>query len=224
VPHVPHKRFVGTSGCGVRGDAIQQMDWSVGEVLATLDKLKLTDDTLLIFTSDNGPVIDDGYADGSKENLNGHTPAGILRGGKYTPYEGGTRVPWIVRWPGKVKPTTTSDALVCQIDLLRSLASLTGQPVPNGAGPDSENVMPALLGESPDGRKELVEQGRRMSFRSGNWKLIDKADAQPRFNGDVELYDLSADPGEKKNLAASRADVAEQLSTRLTAIRTERPK
>jgi arylsulfatase A-like enzyme len=212
VPRVPNKRFVGTSGCGVRGDAIQQMDWCVGEVLATLDKLKLADDTLLIFTSDNGPVVDDGYADGAKENLNGHTPAGVLRGGKYTPYEGGTRVPWIVRWPGKVKPGTTSDALVCQIDLLRSLASLTGQAVPNGAGPDSENVMPALLGESPTARTELVEQGRRMSFRSGNWKLIDKAGAQPRFNGTVELYDLSKDPGEKNNLAATESAKEKELS------------
>jgi arylsulfatase A-like enzyme len=215
VPHVPNKRFAGTSGCGVRGDAIQQMDWCVGQVLATLDKLKLTGDTLLIFTSVNGPVVDDGYADGSRQNLNGHKPAGIYRGGKYTPYEGGTRIPWIVRWPGKVKPGSTSDALICQTDLLRSLASLAGQAVPTDAGPDSQNVLPALLGESPDGRKELIEQGRRLAIRSGNWKLIEKA----KPNGAGELYDLSTDPGEKKNLAAARPEIVKELETKLAAAR-----
>jgi arylsulfatase A-like enzyme len=219
VPRVPHPRFVGTSGMGPRGDAIHQMDWAVGEVLAALDRLKLADDTLVIFTSDNGPVLDDGYADEAVETLGDHKPAGPYRGGKYTPFEGGTRVPFVIRWPGKVKPGTKSDALVCQIDFLRSFASMTGQTVPAGAGPDSENVLPALLGESPDGRKELVEQGRRMSFRSGNWKLIDKAGAQARFNGDVELYDLSADPGEQKNLAAERPEITKELEAKLANAR-----
>ena len=95
VPRVPHPRFAGKSACGVRGDVIQEFDWSVGEIVATLDRLKLADDTLLIVTSDNGPVVDDGYADGAVEKLNGHLPAGAYRGGKYTVYEGGTRVPFI---------------------------------------------------------------------------------------------------------------------------------
>ncbi len=120
VPRVPHPRFLGKSGCGVRGDVIVQLDWCVGEVLAALDRLHLATNTLVILSSDNGPVLDDGYADGAVRDLNGHKPAGPLRGGKYSIYEGGTRVPFLVRWPGRVKPGL-SDALICQVDLLKSL-------------------------------------------------------------------------------------------------------
>jgi len=99
VPRVPHPRFAGTSGLGPRGDVILQLDWCVGEILKTLDRLKLADDTLLIFTSDNGPVVDDGYKDQAVERLGGHKPSGPLRGGKYSAFDAGTRVPFIVRWP-----------------------------------------------------------------------------------------------------------------------------
>ncbi len=111
---------------GPRGDAIVELDWSVGEVLEALDRLKLADNTLVIFTSDNGPVVDDGYSDDAVEKLGDHKPAGPYRGGKYSNFEGGTRVPFIVRWPGHVS-AGTSNALVCQIDLLASFAKLTGQ-------------------------------------------------------------------------------------------------
>ena len=126
VPREPHPQFAGTSKCGVRGDVIQELDWSVGQILETLDRLKLTDRTLVLFTSDNGPVVDDGYADGAVRDLDGHRPAGPLRGGKYSLFEGGTREPFLVRCPGRVRPGL-SDALVNQVDLLASLASLTGQ-------------------------------------------------------------------------------------------------
>ncbi len=106
VPRVPHPRFVGKSGMGPRGDAIVEFDWSVGEVLKTLDEANLTDNTLVILTSDNGPVIDDGYQDQAVEKLGDHKAAGPYRGGKYSKFEGGTRVPLIVRWPGHVKPGT----------------------------------------------------------------------------------------------------------------------
>jgi arylsulfatase A-like enzyme len=211
VPRVPAKRFRGTSGCGVRGDVIQEMDWSVGRILDALDRLKVSEDTLLIFTSDNGPVVDDGYADGATRDLNGHKPAGPWRGTKYTPFEGGTRVPWIVRWPGRLKPGATSDALVCQIDLLRSLAKLAEAIVPQGAGPDSHDVLAALLGESTKGREDLVEHSRRLAYRQGNWKLIDPAGK--------ELYDLASDPAEQNNLAQSNPDKVEQLSKAFAAIR-----
>ena len=131
VPRVPHPRFAGASRCGVRGDVVQELDWSVGQVLQVLDRLKLADRTLVVFTSDNGPVVDDGYADGAQRDLDGHRPTGPLRGGKYSLFEGGTRVPLLVRWPGRVRPGL-SDALVNQIDLLASLASLVGRRLREG--------------------------------------------------------------------------------------------
>ena len=104
VPRVPHARFVGKTGMGPRGDAIAELDWSIGRILDTLDRLKLTRDTLFIFSSDNGPVVDDGYRDQAVEKLGDHKPAGPLRGGKYSAYDGGTRVPFVVRWPGRSSP------------------------------------------------------------------------------------------------------------------------
>ena len=150
VPRLPHPRFAGKSGMGPRGDAILQMDACVGEVLAALDRMKLAGRTLVIFSSDNGPVVDDGYRDEAVEKLGDHRPAGPLRGGKYSNFEAGTRVPFLVRWPGRVKPGV-SDALVSQIDLFASLAAFTRQSLPVGAAPDSENVLPALLGRSKTG-------------------------------------------------------------------------
>ena len=132
---------------GPRGDAIVEADWSVGEVLAALDRLNLTRNTLVIFTSDNGPVVDDGYKDDAVAKLGNHKPAGPLRGGKYSNFEGGTRVPFIVRWPGHVAAGTSS-ALVCQIDLLASLASMMGQTLAPTDAPDSTNILDALLGKS----------------------------------------------------------------------------
>jgi arylsulfatase A-like enzyme len=164
-------------------------------------------------------VLDDGYADEAVEKLGDHKPAGPFRGGKYTPYEAGTRVPFIVRYPGKVKPGTTSDALVCQVDFLRSLGNFAGAAVPSEAGPDSEDVLPALLGESPTARETLVEQGRRMSIRKGNWKLIEAGGARPRDNGPVELYDLATDLGETKNLAKERPEIVKELTQTLRSIR-----
>src|SRR5687767_12336453 len=108
VPRVPHPRFVGKTSMGPRGDAIVQTDWCVGEILTALDRLKLANDTLVIFTSDNGPVVDDGYKDEAVAKLGSHKPAGPFRGGKYSHFEGGTRVPFIVRWPARVKPGSSA--------------------------------------------------------------------------------------------------------------------
>jgi arylsulfatase A-like enzyme len=214
VPRVPHPRFVGKSGCGVRGDVIVEVDWSVGEVMNALDKAGVADNTLLIFTSDNGPVVDDGYADGAVRDLNGHVPAGPLKGAKYQLYEAGTRVPFIARWPGRVK-AGTSDALVCQVDFMASLTKLAGAERPSGAGPDSQDVLPALLGEAKAGRESLVEQGGgvQTALRTGNWKFI------PRPNGKPELYDLATDLGEKQNVAAERPEVVREMRETLQKIR-----
>jgi arylsulfatase A-like enzyme len=211
VPRVPHPRFVGASQCGTRGDVIQEFDWSVGEIVATLERLKLTDNTLLIVTSDNGPVVDDGYQDGAVRDLNGHTPAGPWRGGKYTVYEGGTRIPFVAHWPGRIKPGV-SEALICQVDFMASLARLAGADLPQGAGPDSQNVLPAILGEQKMGRETLVEQGGgvMLGLRKGNWKFIPRPVAK-----NAELYDLSRDPGETKNVAGDNPAKAKELTALL---------
>lgn len=211
VPRVPHPRFR-KSQCGIRCDAIEELDWSVGEILKTLERLGLARDTLVVFTSDNGAVIDDGYADGAEKDLNGHTPSGSLRGGKYSPYEGGTRVPFLLRWPSQVKPGV-SDALVCQVDLMASFAALTGQTLAQNAGPDSLDILPALLGRAKAGRETLIEQARVLSVRKGRWKLIPAAkEGQP-----AELYDLASDLSESKNLASSQPARVEELQSLLTA-------
>jgi arylsulfatase A-like enzyme len=230
VPRVPHPRFAGTSDCGVRGDVIQELDWSVGQVLETLDRLKLADDTLVIFSSDNGPVVDDGYADGSVQHLNGHAPGGPFRGGKYSNYEGGTRVPLITRWPGHVRPGANSAALVSQIDLLASLATLAGARPPKDAGPDSRDALGAFLGQAATARSEIVEQAGgplTLAIRKGNWKLIPhlpQAQTRKSASGAInpELYDVATDPGETKNVAADHPDVVQALATSLQHIRESR--
>ncbi len=213
VPRVPHPRYVGTSQCGVRGDAMQQLDGSVGQVMATLERLKLANDTLVIFTSDNGPVINDGYNDGSDRQINGHKPSGPLRGGKYSPYEGGTRVPFIAAWPGHIKPGTTSDALLCQIDFIATFAALGGATVPAGDAPDSENVLDALLGTSPKGRETLVEQGMKpLAMRKGTWRLIGS-----------DLYNLADDIAESKNVAKQHPEIVKELEGLLEQAKAASP-
>lgn len=227
VPRAPHARFVGKSGMGRRGDAILQMDWCVGKILGALDRLKLADNTLIIFTSDNGPVVDDGYQDEAVAKLGKHRPAGPLRGGKYSAFEGGTRVPFIVRWPGRIKPGE-SDALVCQVDLPASFAALAGQKLDTSTAPDSENMLPALLGEDKQGRETLVEQAAALTLRQGQWKYIPPGKGpKVAANTNVELgrdsvgqlYDLSSDLAEMKNVAAAHPDMVERMARMLSKIR-----
>jgi arylsulfatase A-like enzyme len=228
VPRVPHPRFHGKTTMGPRGDAIVEFDWSVGQILKALDDAKLSDNTLLILTSDNGPVLNDGYKDDAVEKIGKHKPAGPLRGGKGGAFEGGTRVPFIVRWPNRVPAGGESDALVCQIDFLRSLAALSGRPLPNRAGPDSVNVLPALLGESKTGRDSLVEQGRAIAVREGVWKLIVPAEGPRRDSStksetgasrQPQLYNLADDLSESKNLARKHPEKVAELSKLLAEIR-----
>jgi arylsulfatase A-like enzyme len=230
VPRAPNPRFVGKSGCGVRGDVIVQFDWCAGEILNTLDRLKLSANTLVLLSSDNGPVVDDGYRDGSVKNLNGHRPAGPLRGGKYSIFEGGTRIPLIARWPQRIKPGV-SDALVCHIDFLASFAALAGQTLAAGEGPDSRNVLAALLGQSESGRAQLIEHARGLALRDGPWKYIE-ASAGPRksLNTNTELgtdsagqlYQLTDDLGETNNLIQAHPDRSRQLLEQLRAAQQAR--
>ena len=227
VPRVPHQRFVGKTALGPRGDAIVQMDWSVGQVLEMLDRLKLTENTLIVFTSDNGPVLDDGYKDQAREKAGDHKPAGPLRGSKYSAYEAGTRVPMIIRWPARVKPGV-SDALVSQVDFLASFASLLGQEYDRYSAVDSRETLATFLGESKQGRDEFVEQGGPIALREGTWKFIQPS-AGPRFNEatqtetgkspDAQLYDLASDLAESKNVAASQPERVKQMAARLEGLK-----
>jgi len=227
VPRVPHPRFVGRTSLGPRGDAIAEADWSVGQILDTLDRLKLADNTIVIFTSDNGAVVDDGYKDDAVTKLGSHTPSGPFRGGKYSHFEGGTRVPFILRWPARVKPGT-SDALVSQVDFLASFAALSKQPLAGARAPDSVDTLAAFLGTSRTGRTELIEQAGGQALRSGQWKYIE-ASKRPKRNEQTntelgndavpQLYDLSRDPGERQNLADSHPEKVKELQDRLQAIR-----
>jgi arylsulfatase A-like enzyme len=222
VPRCPHPRFRGKSEHGLRGDAIVELDWCVGEILATLDRLKLADKTLVLFTSDNGGVMDDGYQDGSGADTSGHRCNGVLRGFKGGPYEGGTRVPMIARWPGKVPAGKTSGELVSSVDFLATFAALTAQPLPDAAGPDSFDVSSALFAEKPARpcRETLTMQGRGIAVRKGTWKLVP---AGPQPGGKTrppELYDLATDLAETTNLAEKNPDKVKELAALLDTLRT----
>lgn len=228
VPRIPNPRFVGKTTMGPRGDSIVEADWQVGEILRTLDELKLRENTLVIFTSDNGPVLDDGYKDDAVTKLGDHKPAGVHRGGKYSLFEGGTRVPTMARWPGHIKPGQSSEAMISQVDFPRTLAKIAGKEAPADAFPDSQDVSAALLGQSPAGRDHIVEHASGLALREGNWKFIPagKGQAMNKNTGTEtgiapkgQLYDLSKDPGEKINLAAENPEVMKRLATRLDAIR-----
>ncbi len=223
VPRVPHPRFAGKSGMGPRGDAIVEFDWSVGEMLKSLDENGLAADTLVILTSDNGPVVDDGYRDAAVEQLGSHKPAGPFRGGKYSKFEGGTRVPFIVRWPGKVKPGT-SKALVSQVDFLASFAALTGSPDPIPASRDTRNQLPALVGEDPVGRSALIEDAGGLGVRQGKWKFIPPSNGPKKnvpTNSELgnapapQLYDLDDNPGETKNVADDHPEIVARLRSEI---------
>ncbi len=228
VPRVPNHKFVGKSGMGPRGDAILEFDRTVGEVLRTLDSLNLSDNTIVIITSDNGPVVDDGYRDHAVELLGSHRPAGPLRGGKYSAFDGGTRIPFIIRWPGNIS-AGKSDAMISQVDLLASFASLVGQPLNDSDGPDSYNNIDILLGRSDKSRDWVIEQSAngRLSIISGDWKYIQPGPgAKISMYTNIELgndtlpqlYNLKTDIGEKNNIASKRPTKVNDLSSLLKRI------
>lgn len=233
VPRMPHERFQGKTTLGYRGDAIVQLDWCVGELMKTLDRLKLAKNTLVVFCSDNGPVLDDGYKDDAIEKIGNHRAAGHFSGGKYSVCEGGTRTPFITRWKGRIKPGL-SDEMVCTIDLAASLAALSGQTLPEDASLDSFNILGALLGEEDaNGRDHLVQQdnGNNGNFglRVGDWKLHRYGKKTARnvvvetklANTPVppfQLFYLADDPAEKANVIEKHPDVAARLKAQLAKI------
>jgi arylsulfatase A-like enzyme len=225
VPRTPHSRFAGSSGLGPRGDVIVEADWAIGQFVETLRSEGLLDNTLIILSSDNGPVLNDGYYDRAVEQLNGHDPKGGLRGGKYSLFEAGTRVPLITYWEGKVEPGE-SDALVSQLDVLKSLASLTGIEV---EGTDSKNLLETFLGSSNKGRDNVVlEATTRTAYREGNWVMIppyegpsveEKVNIELGNSDGYLLFNLETDPGQQTNLAQREAEKLREMIENFESIR-----
>lgn len=227
VPRMPATMFKGKSGLGLRGDAILQLDWTVGEIVKQLQASGIAKNTMVIFSSDNGAVLDDGYQDEAVTQLNGHTPNGILRGGKYSVFEAGTRIPFILSWPDVVQPQVSS-AMVSQIDLLASFSKLLNLSIPRGDAPDSENTLDAFLGKSETGRTVLIEQGGNVLGKGGalaivkeQWKFIPPnngipyeklVDIETGNSVEPQLYNLNDDLGEKNNLAKKYPKKVKELS------------
>lgn len=225
VPRTPHPRFVGTSGMGPRGDAILEADWIVGEFLKDLEAQGILENTLIIFSSDNGPVLNDGYYDEAVEKIGNHTPSGPFRGGKYSLFEAGTRLPFIAYWKGKIQPAV-SDAMITQIDLLESLAALVGSEVKTD---DSQNLLDVLMGQSQQGREDVVlEATSRTAYKKGDWAMIPPYKGpQVEKNVNIELgnlkeyqlYNLKEDPSQENNLADSNPEKLAEMIQGYEAIR-----
>jgi len=227
-PRVPHPRFAGKSGLGPRGDVILEADWDVGQLLDHLEVLGLSENTIVIFSSDNGPVLDDGYQDDAVIKIGKHTPSGSLRGGKYSLFDAGTHVPFMVRWKGTIKPGI-SDALVCQMDFTASFAAMTKQ---ENKTIDSENVLDALLGRSDVGRENLIlGQNNITAFREGDWILIPPHKGPKMTNKFVnietgrdsiyQLYNIKDDEGQQDNLALELPDKVKEMEQVLNKIKTK---
>ena len=228
VPRTPNKKFVGKTMMGARGDVIAELDWMTGEILRVLDSLKLNENTLIIFSSDNGPVLNDGYVDGAVEMLNDHKPAGPLRGGKYSSFEAGSRIPMLVCWEGKIKPGV-SRAVVSQVDFLATFAALTNQTLLSSQAIDSYNVLSTLQGLNKKGRDHVVllSLNNTRSIVKGDWKFIPQArgpkvmeDTKVETGNDPgnQLYHLSNDIGEQWNLASQHIEIVEQMQNDLEVI------
>jgi arylsulfatase A-like enzyme len=223
VPRMPATMFKNKSILGYRGDAILELDWAVGELMKQIEYLGLSKNTILIFTSDNGPVLDDGYQDEAVTKLNGHAPAGKFRGGKYSVFEGGTRMPFIVSWQDEITPGI-SDALVCQVDFLKSFASFFNEKIPEDYNGDGEDMINAFLGKDKKGRTSLIEQARTLAIVKDEWKYIkpNNGAAYYKLTGtesgnspQQQLYNLKDDAGEKNNLAEKYSDKVKELEVLL---------
>jgi arylsulfatase A-like enzyme len=205
------------------------MDWFTGQLLDHLEQQGMSENTLVIFSSDNGPVVNDGYNDGSDLLLGDHQPGGPFRGGKYSAFEAGTRVPFITSWPGVTKPGE-SDALLSQVDIFASLATMLGHQLEKGQAPDSHDIWTVLTGHSGTGREYMLAESYTLSLRKGKYKYIHPQD--PQSQGWIEsrkgiesglleqpqLYDLLVDPGETRNIAVSEKQMLREMRRELKRI------
>ncbi len=231
VPRMPNEMFKGTSSMGPRGDSIAQMDWITGQVVNKLKAKGLLDNTLIIFTSDNGPVLMDGYKDGADELLGDHKPAGDFRGGKYSAFEAGTRVPTIIHYPNKIKPGV-SNALMSQVDIYASLANMLNIDLAKNEAIDSENHLKAWFNPLSTGRTELLLESQTFALRTQEWKYIapskkkvDWIKQEKNIESGVstipQLFNVLKDPSETKDLAQSKAKDVERFKERITAIKAK---
>ena len=232
-PHTPlvaGKAFQGKSGIGHYADYMMETDWLLGQVMDMLEEAGVANNTLVIFTSDNGYAP---YAEYNLLRATGHEPSYIYRGAKADIYEGGHRVPFLVQWPGKVRPNTVSNATICQADLMATCAALLGKTLPEAAGADSYSLLPLLQQKGRYGRKATVHHSIDGNFaiREGDWKLIltpgsggwsaprTKA-AREQALPEIQLYDLRKDPAEKNNLQQQQPGTVERLTGLLEGLVT----
>ena len=227
VPRTPHPRFVGKTTLGPRGDVIVEADWCIGELIKTLEDEGILENTLIVLTSDNGPVLNDGYDDDADIKIGNHKQNGPLRGGKYSLFEAGTRVPFITYWKGKIQPKV-SDALVCQMDLLASVANLVGTEEKTT---DSQQLLDAFMGKSDKGREDLViEATSRTALRKGDWLFIpaykgkainEKVNIELGNSKEPFLFNLKDDIAQQNNLAKANPEKLAEMKSDFIAIRGE---
>jgi len=228
VPRTPHPRFKGKSRMGPRGDAILELDWCVGELYKTLENEGILDNTLIFFSSDNGPVLNDGYYDDAVEKIGDHKPSGGLRGGKYSLFEAGTKVPFIAYWKDKIKPGVSNE-LISQIDLFNSISSIVGSDKKSLDGIDLSSL---ILKNEGKGRSELViEALRRTAYINKNWVIIPpykgpsiskNVNIELGNSNEYKLYNLSKDPSQKNNLSIKEPEKLKQMISDFIKIRGEK--
>ncbi len=233
-PVVPAPEFRGKSGAGDYGDFVAQVDWTVGQVLDALRRTGLADDTLVIFTSDNGPEITGEVKTGAYDRVQqyGHYSMGALRGAKRDAWEGGHRVPFLARWPGKIAPRSVSDQTIAHVDLMATVAAVVGAKLPDNAGEDSVNLLPVLRGSQSNTpvREATVHHSAsgKFAIRQGDWVLIDAPTGDDnRKRGEPpwlkkergytahdqpgELFDMRQDISQRRNLYAEQPEVVRTL-------------
>ena len=231
VPRLPNKRFEGSSAMGPRGDAIVQMDWMTVAIVEEIEKLGLDKNTLIIFTSDNGPVLNDGYEYQSEELIGNHKPAGPFRGGKHSAFEAGTRVPMISYWPGTIAPGQ-SNALMSQMDYYESLCAMPNISIDKGEALDGKNMLKLLLNTNENGRDVLLEEAFSFSLRNKNLKYIapktkkwvpawlDNKNIETEASKKPQLYHLNTGLGEHVNIAKDHPEIVQKMQAQLDSILT----
>lgn len=231
VPRMPNERFRGKSPMGLRGEAIMQFDWTVAQLCQALRERGLDQNTMIIITSDNGPVLDDGYQDQAIELCGDHKPGGPFRGGKYSAFEAGSAVPFIVYWPLGAETGKVSSALGSLIDAPATLASLVGVKPQSGDIPDSQDHLSTWLGRDKHPREYAISMAanRSLTLRTQRYKYISPSNGGPMitwgpkietgYRPVPQLFDLSDTAYEKTDVSASKPKVLQQLQRLLGKVR-----